>query len=280
MTAGKSTREASDRARTAAETHERRAAAARQRADNFSAGASGEREVAEALATLTASGWYILHDRAKPNGGNIDHVAVGPPGVVVIDAKAWTSAVEIKGERLFAAGRFRDRQVDGLVSQVVSEVDWTAVRGGGIAPGHYEDFDVLVGAMPTTPGQVVLKALQTYSNGQIVRWIQLAVPGEPAPDTPAPILTLTRGVAVAASATGSTGTPTPNSAGGNGNGGGSGDAGTIALVAVIVAIGALVAAVVALLRGRNQSGPDPAAGPSEDDDSGTSGNDAPDAGAD
>lgn len=169
---------------------------------------------------------------------------------------------------------------DGLVSQVVSEVDWTAVRGGGITPGHYEDFDVLVGAMPTTPGQVVLKALQTYSNGQIVRWIQLAVPGEPAPDTPAPILTLTRGVAVAASATGSTGTPTPNSAGGNGNGGGSGDAGTIALVAVIVAIGALVAAVVALLRGRNQSGPDPAAGPSEDDDSGTSGNDAPDAGAD
>jgi hypothetical protein len=118
MTAGKSTSEASDRARTAAETHERRAAAARQLADNFSAGASGEREVAEALATLTASGWYILHDRAKPNGGNIDHVAIGPPGVVVIDAKAWTSAVEIKGERLFAAGRFRDRQVDGLVSQV------------------------------------------------------------------------------------------------------------------------------------------------------------------
>lgn len=142
---------------------------------------------------------------------------------------------------------------DGLVSQVVSEVDWRAVRGGGITRGHYQDFEVLVGAVPSTPGQVVFKALQTYSNGKIVRWIQLSVPGEPAPDTPAPILTLTKGGA----APGSAGATAPGGAGGNG-GGGSGDATTIAVVAVIVSIGALVAAIAALLRGRKE--PDTVAG--------------------
>jgi uncharacterized protein YcnI len=79
---------------------------------------------------------------------------------------------------------------DGPVSQIVSEVTWKAVAGG-IGPGQYEDFDVAVGAVPSKMGQLVFKTLQTYSSGEIVRWIEVPVAGEPAPDTPAPILTLT-----------------------------------------------------------------------------------------
>jgi len=79
---------------------------------------------------------------------------------------------------------------DGPVSQIVSDVTWSAT-GGGIAPGQYEDFPVAAGSVPDHPGQLVFKALQTYSSGEIVRWIEVPVAGQPEPDNPAPILTLT-----------------------------------------------------------------------------------------
>jgi uncharacterized protein YcnI len=79
---------------------------------------------------------------------------------------------------------------DGPVSQVVSDVTWKAM-GGGTAPGQYEDFDVAAGSVPNHPGPLVFKALQTYSSGEIVRWIEVPVAGQPDPATPAPVLTLT-----------------------------------------------------------------------------------------
>jgi uncharacterized protein YcnI len=79
---------------------------------------------------------------------------------------------------------------DGLVSQVVSEVTWTATAGG-ISQGQYEDFPIAAGAMPSQSGPLVFKALQTYSSGETVRWIEVPIAGQPQPDTPAPILTLT-----------------------------------------------------------------------------------------
>jgi Domain of unkown function (DUF1775) len=45
--------------------------------------------------------------------------------------------------------------------------------------------------LPTNTDQAVFKALQTYSNGDIVRWIDPVVSGQPAPDHPTPILQLT-----------------------------------------------------------------------------------------
>lgn len=91
---------------------------------------------------------------------------------------------------------------DGEVSQVVSNVTWSATAGG-IRPGQYEDFDIAVGSMPDQPGTLVFKALQTYSSGEIVRWIEVPVDGEPAPDTPAPELTLTQASSTAATASSS-----------------------------------------------------------------------------
>ena len=79
---------------------------------------------------------------------------------------------------------------DGSVSQIVSEVTWKATAGG-IGKGQYEDFDVGVGAVPDKATQLAFKALQTYSSGEIVRWIEVPVAGQQVPDTPAPILTLT-----------------------------------------------------------------------------------------
>jgi len=79
---------------------------------------------------------------------------------------------------------------DGLVSQIVSDVTWRST-GGGIAPGQYEDFSVAAGSVPDKPALLVFKALQTYSSGEIVRWIEVPVAGQPEPDTPAPVVMLT-----------------------------------------------------------------------------------------
>ena len=79
---------------------------------------------------------------------------------------------------------------DGPVSQIVAEVTWTAA-GTGIQPGQYEDFVIEAGSMPDKAGTLIFKALQTYSSGEIVRWIEVPIAGQPEPDTPAPILRLT-----------------------------------------------------------------------------------------
>jgi uncharacterized protein YcnI len=93
---------------------------------------------------------------------------------------------------------------DGTVSQVVSDVTWSATAGG-IRPGQYQDFDIAVGSMPDQTGTLVFKALQTYSSGEIVRWIEVPVAGEPAPDAPAPEMTLTPAASAAAAPTSSAG---------------------------------------------------------------------------
>jgi periplasmic copper chaperone A len=80
---------------------------------------------------------------------------------------------------------------DGAVAQAVSQIIWTAAPGGGTAPGQFEEFHVLVQQLPDRANQVVFKALQTYSDGTIVRWIDPVVAGHEAPDHPTPILTLT-----------------------------------------------------------------------------------------
>lgn len=77
---------------------------------------------------------------------------------------------------------------DGPVTEYVSEIDWT---GGSITPGHFQEFHVLAQQLPADTDSVTFKAVQTYSNGDVVRWIQTAQPGQPDPEHPAPVLTLT-----------------------------------------------------------------------------------------
>jgi uncharacterized protein YcnI len=75
----------------------------------------------------------------------------------------------------------------GDISSTVDTVTWS---GGTIKPGEYQDFALLAGPMPRGVHQLAFKAVQTYANGEVVRWIQLRGPGEPAPPNPAPILQL------------------------------------------------------------------------------------------
>jgi hypothetical protein len=91
----------------------------------FEQGALAERAVADSLATRTDSGRVItLHNRQMPGGhGDIDHVAVAPTGVWVIDTKDWQGKVEIKSPlfgapRLLIRGRECAKLIDGLERQI------------------------------------------------------------------------------------------------------------------------------------------------------------------
>ena len=77
---------------------------------------------------------------------------------------------------------------DGEVTQAISKIVWT---GGKIDPGQFQEFDVSLGPLPKDTDRIVFKALQTYSDGTVVRWIDLRQPGQPEPDHPAPVLHLT-----------------------------------------------------------------------------------------
>jgi len=79
------------------------------------------------------------------------------------------------------------RTDDGEVSQAISKITWS---GGRIAPDQFQEFRVSLGPLPRDTDRLVFKAVQTYSNGDVVRWIDVPGPGEPEPEHPAPVLLL------------------------------------------------------------------------------------------
>ncbi|MGW5620387.1 YcnI family copper-binding membrane protein [Streptomyces olivaceus] len=75
------------------------------------------------------------------------------------------------------------------ITEAVSKVTWTA-DGKGIEPGYFQKFPVSLGALPEDADQLVFKAVQTYSNKEVVRWIEVQQEGQEEPETPAPVLEL------------------------------------------------------------------------------------------
>ena len=91
---------------------------------------------------------------------------------------------------------------DGDVNDAVSEVTWTASSAAtGIKPGQFGRFEILAGQLPGDTGSLTFRTIQTYSNGDVVRWIEVQTAGGPEPDHPAPVLQLTAGGGSAATAT-------------------------------------------------------------------------------
>ncbi|MCX5235644.1 YcnI family protein [Streptomyces prunicolor] len=85
------------------------------------------------------------------------------------------------------------------ITEAVTKVTWTAT-GKGVEPGYFQKFPVSVGMLPTDADQLVFKALQTYSDKDVVRWIEVQKDGEEEPENPAPTLTLTSASASGATA--------------------------------------------------------------------------------
>ncbi|MFE1906664.1 YcnI family protein [Streptomyces gardneri] len=75
------------------------------------------------------------------------------------------------------------------INEAVSKVTWTA-DGSKIGPGQFQQFPLSLGQLPEDTDELVLKAIQTYDNKEIVRWIEEAKEGADEPQNPAPVLKL------------------------------------------------------------------------------------------
>lgn len=91
-------------------------------------GAEGEAKLARKLERWTAGhDVVLLHDRRMPRSrANIDHLAIGPSGVIVIDAKRYSGRITVvrrggllrdRTEHLRVHGRDKTKLVDGVLAQ-------------------------------------------------------------------------------------------------------------------------------------------------------------------
>jgi uncharacterized protein YcnI len=89
---------------------------------------------------------------------------------------------------------------DGPVTSVVTEIDWTATAGG-IRPGQFDQFLLSVGPLPKV-ATLSFRAVQTYSDGTAVNWIETPAQGSTAePEHPAPSISLAPATTTATPAT-------------------------------------------------------------------------------
>ncbi len=106
-------------------------------------------------------------------------------GVLVAPVTGWTARIT---NTKLAKPLTTD---DGTITEVVSEIDWTADAGAGIKPGFFGQFTVIAGQLPDGVSTLTFKAIQTYSDNKVVSWIELPAAGSTdEPEHPAPKLTL------------------------------------------------------------------------------------------
>ncbi|MEV0734105.1 YcnI family protein [Polymorphospora sp. NPDC050346] len=105
--------------------------------------------------------------------------------VTTMPVPGWTVAVEKRAVN-------PPLEVHGSqVTEAVAKITWTASSDDtGVKPGEFQEFPVSAGPLPQVD-QMVFRALQTYSDGNVVRWIDPpAAAGGEEPASPAPVLRL------------------------------------------------------------------------------------------
>ncbi|MBC2902847.1 YcnI family protein [Streptomyces cupreus] len=75
------------------------------------------------------------------------------------------------------------------ITEAVSKITWTAT-GKGVGPGFFQKFPVSMGVLPEDAEELVFKAVQTYDDGEVARWIEVQQEGQEEPEKPAPVLAL------------------------------------------------------------------------------------------
>ncbi|MCW2822343.1 MAG: hypothetical protein JWQ67_522 [Marmoricola sp.] len=144
------------------------------------------------------------------------------------------------------------------LSKVVSQVTWTATNRG-LAPGQFQDFSLSLGQLPES-GEMVFRAVQTYSNGEQVNWNEVSADRSVEPEHPAPTLRITpaaaaqgttaNGPSTDASTTGGTGASPATTAAAGTNSNGSDTALPLALSGAALLV-SLLAALLSWRRGRS-----------------------------
>jgi uncharacterized protein YcnI len=188
------------------------------------------------------------------------HVTVQPPEATqggyaklafrVPNEEASANTVKLEVQ-LPTNATFRSVSTRPLDGWTVTKTDTTITwEGGKIAPGQFQEFEISVGPLPTDVDTLEFKAVQTYDDGDVVRWIESAPAGGEEPDHPAPTLHL---VAAAGATTTTTvagaGAPAAPS-GGDRAGDDDGDGKVVG--AYVLAVVAVALAATALVQARRR----------------------------
>jgi hypothetical protein len=138
-------------------------------------GAAGERRTARLLAPLERRGWAVLHDLAIPNSpANIDHLVIGPGGVVVIDSKHFRGQLRLDRDGMVWHGRhllvsalrttlweadqadevlgIADITVAAIVAVHGASVPWGVLHADGVTVVPARRLPDLLGALPPALG--------------------------------------------------------------------------------------------------------------------------------
>lgn len=83
-------------------------------------GAEGERSIANIIEMLPDD-YVVIHDLAKPNGGNIDHIVLGPTGIFLLETKACEGDISQKDGSLLLNGRAPERD---FIRQATDNTYW------------------------------------------------------------------------------------------------------------------------------------------------------------
>ena len=136
---------------------------------------------------------------------------------------------------------------DGTFTSTVSEIDWS---GGSIPVGQFSEFNVLAQGLPTGTALLTFKAVQLYSDGTVVSWIQVPTKAAPNPAHPAPTLVLTAPGNGSSGSTSASGTTTPSVSPGSTTGTISSADNGLAVASLILSAFALGIAALAIWLGR------------------------------
>ena len=139
-------------------------------------GAAGEQRTARLLAPLERQGWAVLHDLAIPGStANIDHLVIGPGGVLAIDTKQYRGQLRVDRDGMVWYGRhllvsalrttlweadqadevlgIADLQVAAIVAVHGASIPWGALRAEGVTVVPARRLPDLLGALPPVLGQ-------------------------------------------------------------------------------------------------------------------------------
>jgi Nuclease-related domain len=145
-------------------------------------GAAGERRTARLLGPLERRGWAVLHDLAIPGTqANIDHLVIGPGGVLVIDTKRYRGRLRLDrhgmvwhGRQLLVSALRRvlwaaDQADEVLGVAEVQVAAVVAVHGASVPWGRLEADGVTI--VPARRLPDLLQALPSILGPERVAWL-------------------------------------------------------------------------------------------------------------
>nr|WP_198283520.1 YcnI family protein [Saccharomonospora glauca] len=154
---------------------------------------------ATATSLLLAGGIASAHVTANVYG---DTPEKGGYGAIVLrvpneEEKVGTTEVEVTIPAEYGITSARTKPVPGWTAEVtetddvVTRITWKAEDGHEIAAGttSYEEFEIVLGALPEDVDTLVLPTSQTYSDGTVVKWDEPPA-DDSEPERPAPVVEL------------------------------------------------------------------------------------------